>query len=243
MKFFILLLFLTTNFLFSQEMDFSDVTIETNHIDTEKELEEEKDIEKNLKENEKKKKKNQTTIQTIKSKTEKKQETFLHFLTIIPTLKYNNFTTFENLPYENIYSLSTQIALFGLTLPNIDIYIAKMGYQLNHKTDFNSVTINPLSANFDFVYYTVPFTVDVNLFNFYVFHKLLPTKSGKGINYFFEYFGINFGYYFYKQNTHKWKIYAGFSIGPDDIDSNPKKEGFLITIGISGNYFPFKIAF
>lgn len=243
MKKVILLLFFMTKFLFSQEMDFSDVSIEANHIDTEKELEEEKDIEKKIKENEKKKKKNQTDIESIKSKTEKKQETFLQFLTIIPTLKYNNFTTFENIPYENMYSLSTQIALFGLTLPYTDIYIAKIGYQLSHETDFNSVIINPLSANFDFTYYTVPFFVELNLFNFYVFHKLLPTKSGEGITYFFEYFGANFGYYFYKQATHKWKIYAGFAIGPDDIDSNPKKEGFLITIGISGNYFPFKIAF
>jgi len=228
------------------EMDFSGVKLESDNIDDRLEKEEEDEIDKEIIEDSEKIKKIdlKEKIRERELAEKKKQTSFLVFFALKTQLDYQNFMLFDNIPYQNPIGIEFTTSILGLELKDMNSYIGEVGYRLFYGNELiQALTLSPLSVSFNFKKWKEIFPLKVNLFKIYYFNKIVRGRSGEEIHLFFEYISLKLSWRFFKDDRFSTNLFFGFSFGPDDIKSNPKREAMVFTIGISGEFLPVKIDF
>ncbi len=226
-------------------MDFSNTIIESEDLDKEEEKEEEDQIDEEIIISDKETK--AIDLKELRKKKENKKkenESFLSFLKIQMKMNYRNLTLFNNIPYQHSEGIEFTTSIMGLELKNANAYIGEIGYRISHDNNFNqSLIISPLMINFNFKKWGEVLPFSVNIFKIFFFKETIRGNNNKTMNLFFEYISLSISWRFFKDKDFSSNIFLGFSFGPDDIKSNPKRESMVFTIGISGDFLPIKIKF
>jgi len=225
-------------------MDFSDMILESDDLDEEVEKEEEKEIDEYLYES----KKNTELVDLKKVREmrekEKKVNLFLSFLKLRAQLDYQNLMLFDNIPYQNIAGFEMTTSIMGLELESANAFIGEIGYRIFSNGNMaQAFVMSPLMVNFNFKKWGKVFPFKVSIFKIYFFRKTIVANSDKKINLFFEYLSLSMSWQFFKDDSFSSNVFFGFSFGPDDINTNPKRESILFSIGITGEFSPIKIEF